>query len=62
MWLVQRSPSITNWQTVYRSPDEAKARDILARQLAVHCTGKFQLVDPAGQVVEMYYAKPLFAA
>ena len=62
MWLVQRSPSITNWTTVCRSPDEAKARDIFARQLAVHCTGKFRLLDPAGQVVEMQSAKPLFAA
>jgi hypothetical protein len=62
MWLVQRSPTVTNWQTVYRSLDEAKAREVLARQLAVTCTGKFRLVDPAGQVAEMEYAKPLFAA
>jgi hypothetical protein len=62
MWQVQRSPSITNWQTVFRSSDEIKAREILARQLAVHCTGKFRLLDPAGEVVEMQYAKPLFAA
>jgi hypothetical protein len=62
MWLVQRSPSVTNWTTVFRSSDEEKAREIFARQLEVHCTGKFRLLDPNGQVVEMEYAKPLFAA
>jgi hypothetical protein len=62
MWIVQRSPTVTNWMTVFRSPAEDKAREIFARQLQVYCTGKFRLVDPAGQVVETKFAKPLFAA
>ena len=62
MWLVQKSPSVTNnWQTVFRSPDEPKAREVFARQLEVHCTGKFRLLDQVGRVVEMQNARPLFA-
>lgn len=61
MWIVEKSPSVTNWKTVFRSGNEAKAREILERQVQVHCTGKFRLVDPAGNVVEMKYARSLFA-
>ena len=61
MWLVQKSPSVTALDTVFRSPDESKAREVFTRQLDVHCTGKFRLLDPAGRVVEMQNARPLFA-
>ena len=61
MWLVQKSPTVTNWQTVYRSSDETKAREIFERQVQVHCTGKFRLLDPAGNVVKLEQARPLFA-
>jgi hypothetical protein len=62
MWLVEKSPTVTNWKTVFRSPNEESARAIFARQLEVHSTGKFRLVNPAGRTVEFELARTLFAA
>lgn len=61
MWLVEKSPSVTAWKTVFRSLDESKAREVFARQLEVHSTGKFRLLDPTGRVLELQNARPLFA-
>lgn len=49
-----------NWTTVCRGP-EAKAREILQRQVKLYSVGRFRLLDPNGLILEECKATPLFS-
>jgi hypothetical protein len=49
-----------NWSTVCRGP-EAKAREVLQRQLKLYSVGRFRLLDDNGLVIEDRKALPLFS-
>jgi hypothetical protein len=53
MFLVQRAlPGIpTQWKTMSSCPTEARAREVYERSLKVNLTGRFRLVNPAGEVL-----------
>lgn len=48
------------WKTIGRGP-EAKARELLDRQLRLYSVGRFRLLDPHGKVVLEKKAIPLFS-
>ena len=48
-----------NWTVVCRG-DEAKAREVFARQVRLYSVGRFRLVDHTGAVVDERKATPLF--
>ena len=58
---VQKSGLVgNNWTTVCRGP-EARAREVLQRQLRLYSVGRFRLLSPDGRVVEEHKAAPLFS-
>ena len=53
MWIVEKSPIRYELEDGFPFGQmKQKLGKILERQVQVHCTGKFRLVDPAGNVVE----------
>jgi hypothetical protein len=61
-YLVQRAATrSTEWQTLCTNPNLEYAEEVYQKQLQVYCTGKFRLLDPDGNVLQLQEARPMFS-